>query len=141
MWPEIERYLPEYESAVLSAFDEQGLPSSVRCRAQLNGTEDLTLSPGEGIVFQPGPACLLFHQHDDRLWNLKSFVLRGTLSATESGWRFRPRRFIPGMGIGGLRSYWRLLVNGRKRTVRYLKRRGLKRPQIPWDEFQEMFSG
>lgn len=141
MWSEINRYLPEFDSAVLSAIDQQGRPLSVRCRPHLNGVDDLTLSAAKGMVPQPGPACLLFHQHDDRLWSLKSFVLRGTLNVTDHGWRFEPEQFIPGMGIGGLRSYWRLLVNGRRRTVRYLRKRGLDRPRIPWDEFQEMFTG
>lgn len=141
MWPEIERYLPQFDSAVLTTIDEAGGPFSLRCRPQRTGEDQLTLALPESILFLPGPACLLFHWHDERLWNLKSFVLRGTLEKSVAGWTFRPHKFIPGMGIGGLRSFWRLLVQGRRTTNRYLKQRGLSRPAVPWPEFLQMFSG
>jgi len=43
------------------------------------------------------------------------------------------------MGIGGLLSYVRFLINGRRTTTRYLRRRGLARPPVAWDEFQLVF--
>jgi hypothetical protein len=134
-WP----IMPIYSERQRGAFDEEGRPLSLRCLAEVNGDDSLTLSAAEGILLQPGPACLLFHFHDDRLWNLKSFVLRGQLDNVTQEWIFRLERFIAGMGIGGLRSFWRLLVNGRRRTARYLKKRDLDRPRIPWDEFRQMF--
>jgi prepilin-type N-terminal cleavage/methylation domain-containing protein len=56
--------------------------------------------PG-GTPVQPGPASLLCHRHDENLWNLKSLLVRGTLTRGGGGWIFRPERFVPGAGIGG----------------------------------------
>jgi hypothetical protein len=139
MWSEIKRYLPRFKSAVLTGLDAGGRPFSLRCKPQPDVAGGLRLDlPGE-LPFEPGPACLLFHSHDERLWNLLSFVLRGTLETDPQGWVFHPEQFIPGMGIGGLMSFVRFLRHGRRTTRRYLAKRGLPRPRVPWDEWQAVF--
>ena len=138
MWAQIQRYLPEFDSAVLTGLDETRRPYSLRCSVRLaDRALALTLSPH--MPLQAGPASLLFHKHDERLWNLKSFLLRGPLVERKDDWRFRPETFVPGVGIGGLLSYVRFLVSGRRTTTRYLRQRGLARPQVAWDEFQLVF--
>ena len=146
MWADISRYLPKFNSAVLSGLDTAGRPFSVRCHTQADSANQVLRLQTDAVGFaqwaaplEPGPACLLFHKHDDRLWNLLSFVVRGTLERNEQGWALRPVQFIPGVGIGGLMSYVRFLVDGRRTTNRYLRKRGLARPSIPWHEWQEVF--
>jgi hypothetical protein len=83
---------------------------------------------------RPGPACLLCHRHDENLWNLKSFLVRGILAPDDGGWVFRSGRFMPGAGIGGPMGVVRFVAGSRKTARRYLGKRGLPRPRIPWDE-------
>ena len=136
MWAEITKYLYQFESAVLSGLDEAGYPFSVRCRpyADASGTEVLRIWLPADTPLRPGPASLLCHSHDENLWNLKSFLVRGALSTDERGWSFEPLRFIPGAGIGGLPAMARFFIGSRRDASRYLKTRGLARPRIPWNE-------
>jgi hypothetical protein len=136
MWAEITGHLYEFESAVLSGLDEAGYPFSVRCRPypDASGTEALKIWLPPGTPVRPGPASLLCHSHDENLWNLKSFLVRGALVKDAGGWSFEPCRFIPGMGIGGLPAMIRFFISSRRKASRYLKERNLARPSIPWDE-------
>ena len=135
MWDDIIKHLPDFESAVLTGVDAEGYPFSVRCRPDLDdAAEVLRVQLPSGTPLQPGPAGLLCHKHDENLWKLKSFLVRGTLSRDERGWKFEPLRFIPGAGIGGLPAMARFFTGSRRNAARYLKKRGLARPRIPWDE-------
>ena len=136
MWAEITKHLYQFESAVLSGLDEEGYPFSVRCRPYPDtfGPDVLTVWLPPGTPIRPGPASLLCHSHDENLWNLKSFLVRGVLLRDAGGWTFEPGQFIPGAGIGGMPAMIRFLAGSRRNAGRYLKKRGLKRPHIPWDE-------
>jgi hypothetical protein len=146
MWAEITRHLYRFESAVLSGLDEEGYPFSVRCRpySDVSGAGVLTVWLPPGTPLRPGPASLLCHSHDENLWNLESFLLRGHLVKDAGGWSFEPGQFIPGAGIGGHLGKIRFLTGSRRRARRYLEQRGLARPRIPWDEIKaarKAFSG
>jgi hypothetical protein len=136
MRAEITRHLYEFESAVLSGLDEEGYPFSVRCRPypDTTGAEALKIWLPPGTPIRPGPASLLCHSHDENLWNLKSFLVRGVLVKDAGGWSFEPGRFIPGLGIGGLPAMIRFFFSSRRKASRYLRERNLARPSIPWDE-------
>ena len=136
MWAEITKHLYEFESAVLSGLDEEGYPFSVRCRPYPDtfGPDVLTVWLPPGTPIRPGPASLLCHSHDENLWNLKSFLVRGALKKDAGGWSFEPGQFIPGAGIGGRPAMVQFFISCRRKTSRYLKKRGLARPRIPWDE-------
>ncbi len=137
MWAEIEKYLPLFESAVLNAGDGEGYPYSIRCRPELDRpAEILRLDLAEGTNVQAGPACLLFHSHDEKLWNQKIFLLRGRLEETQEGYVFRPEKFIPSIGIGGPVAILRTIIGARKSAAAYLEKRGLERPSIPWTEVE-----
>jgi hypothetical protein len=41
---------------------------------------------------------------------------------------------VPGAGIGGLVGLVRFIISSRRAANRYLARRGLARPAIPWAE-------
>jgi hypothetical protein len=136
MWDDIMKHLPDFESAVLTGVDAEGYPFSVRCwpYPDAAAAEVLRVQLAADTLIQPGPASLLCHKHDENLWNLKSFLVRGALSRDERGWKFEPLRFIPGAGIGGLPAMARFFIGSRRNAARYLKKRGLARPRIPWDE-------
>lgn len=139
MWDKLSRYLPQFHSAVLTGIDSQGYPFSLRCHPELDaGRQVLRIALPGWLELKPGPASLLCHKHDDRLWNLKSFVVLGTLGQDQDGWSFLPVRLIPGMGVEGLRGYLKFILNGRRMTARYLKQHGLPRPKIPWDEVEAL---
>ena len=141
MFQQIARYLPEFPSAVLSVLDAEGYPYSVRCRPSLDlDRQRLRVPVPAALPLQPGPACLLCHAHDERLWNLKSFVVQGTLARESGGWVLTPLRFIPGMGIGGWRSYLRLLRASRAATRQYFAQRGLTQPRVTWHEYMALFT-
>ena len=136
MWSEITGHLYGFESAVLSGLDEAGYPFSVRCRPypDPSGAEVLRVRLPADTVLRPGPASLLCDRHDENLWNLKGFLVRGVLNKDDGGWSFQPVRFIPGMGIGGLPGMIRFFTRSRRNARRYLEKRGLARPRIPWNE-------
>jgi hypothetical protein len=138
MWPEIVRRLPRFPSAVLTGLDGAGVPVSVRCQPTLHDHAQVlrVLVPDE-LGLAPGPAGLLCHRHDEQLWGLNSFLLRGTLERTGHGWVFRPRQLVPGMDTTPV-SNLRLLRNGRRTAKRYLAARALRRPTMPWDHYKQL---
>lgn len=89
-------------------------------------------------IVESGPASLLCHRHDENLWHLKSFLVRGTLRREGGAWGLQPRRFVPAAGIGGSLGMVRFVLGSRRTTKRYLQRRGLFRPQIPWRPINEL---
>jgi hypothetical protein len=138
MWPEISRRLPGFASAVLTALDAAGDPVSVRCQPTLDHhARVLRVAVPAGLGMVAGPAGLLCHHHDEQLWGLRSFLLRGTLERTGHGWVFRPGQLVPGMDTTAL-SNLRLLRNVRRTARRYLAARGLPRPTIPWEHYQQL---
>ena len=135
MWSEIEKNLAPFETGVLNATDLEGYPYSVRCRPRQD--------PSAGVLrldlavedIQPGPASLLFHSHDEKLWNQKVFLLLGRLEGVGNSRLFRPERPVGGMGLANAA---RMLIGIRRSTTAYLKKRGLPRPTIPWGEIEEV---
>jgi hypothetical protein len=49
---------------------------------------------------------------------------------------FRPEKFIPSIGTGGMTGVVRMLIGARRATAAYLKKRDLARPTIPWAEIE-----
>lgn len=139
MWDEMAGLLATFESGVLTGLDPEGYPYSVRCRPEVDRTARVLRIklPGYAPV-QAGPASLLCHEHDEELWNLRSFLVRGTLAREDGGWAFRPQRFVPGAGVEGARGMARLVTGSRRNARRYLEKRGLSRPRIPWDRINEI---
>lgn len=139
MWAEIEKYLPQFESAVLNARDAEGYPYSVRCGPEHDRPAGILRIDLAGRTdVQPGPASLLCHSHDEKLWNQKIFLLRGRLEVTGEGHAFRPEKFVPSIGTGGPIGMVRMLLGVRKASAAYLKKRGLARPRIPWGEIEAL---
>jgi hypothetical protein len=134
-WARVMAHLPEYRSAVLTGLDTQGYPYSVRCHPRPDAASQvLRISAAPGALIEPGPAGLLCHRHDERLWHQASFLVRGALARDGAAWAFRPTEYVEGMGYGGMLAMVRFVVGARGRAASYLAKRGLPRPSIPWDE-------
>jgi hypothetical protein len=139
MWTDFVKHLGTFSSAVLTGLDKHGYPYSIRCQPVIDHARKvLVIHPSEGIEILPGLGCLLCHSHDERIWNLKSFIARGLIEREEDLLLFRPHQFIPGMGIHGLKGYLRFVADGRRNAKRYLEARGLKRPKVAWNEMEEL---
>jgi hypothetical protein len=137
MWDEILKHLGDFSSAVISGVDRLGYPVSVRCKPEPDDSAQVlrVQLPGSAGI-EAGPASLLCHRHDEKLWDLKSFLVRGSLEQDASGWVLRPSAFVPATGIGGWVALVRFIRDGKRTSSRYLKKRGWPRPRIPWDEIQ-----
>jgi len=142
MWTELVRELNDFPDAVLSCVDTSGYPFSIRCKPDADyGSQCLGIELPEYIDFQSGPAWLLCHRHDEALWNLKSFTVKGLLEQDDRGcWLFTPQKYIPGAGIGGLKAMVKFVQDGRLNTGRYLDKRNLSRPVIAWDTIHAIWS-
>jgi hypothetical protein len=139
MWDRIARSLAGFQNAVLTGIDPDGYPISLRCVPQIDPDRQvLHVQIPLGTAVQPGPADLLCHSHNERLWNFRSFVVHGRLEQESQGWVFHPRHFIPGNGFGGLMSQLKMLLKARRAARRYLEKRGLPRPKIPWASIQAL---
>lgn len=135
MWNDILQHLPDFGSVVLTGVDAEGYPFSVRCRPRTDeGARVLRAQLPEYVSVRPGRASLLCHEHDENLWNLKSFLVRGDLRNDGREWNFYPKTFVPGVAVGGLMGMVRFVIGSRETTNRYLRKRGLARPVVPWKE-------
>jgi len=139
MWDEIKKYLAMFPNAVLTGIDADGYPFSVRCLPmQDEAKQGLRIAGVADGRLQPGPAGILCHSHDEKLWDLKSFQIHGKLERATDGWVFTPERFIAGQGLQGMAGQLQGLSKARADAGRYLEKRGLARPQVQWGVFQAL---
>jgi hypothetical protein len=116
---------------VLTARDAAGYPVSVRTPVQVDDTRhELYVKVAPGAEPESGPASLLFHQHNEQLWDLQIVFVRGELTHTSDGWVFRPQPLAPPPNA------LRMILNCRKTARAYLRKRGLDRPSIPWERLK-----
>jgi len=138
VWDDLVRSLAKYPTAVLTVTDAAGYPFSLRCVPEPDPARQVlkvTLPPY--LHVQAGPAGLLCHFHDDLLWNQTNFVAYGALEPDGSGWVFRAARMIEGSGAG--MGFVRQVRSGRSSARRYLDRRGLSWPQVPWARLHAIY--
>jgi hypothetical protein len=138
-YAEVVRRLPTYRSAVLGVQRGDDLPSLRRVQVAVDaGARTFRLEDPTGEPLSAGPASLLLHRHNDRLWDLHNFVVLGELAHHDDGWVFVPTRFVRGSDgldpVAVVRAVWQM----RRSADRYLSRRKLDRPQIDWDEFKRV---
>lgn len=133
MWTELTQAMASFPDAVLTGVDAQGFPSSVRCRPRPDpALRAVHIDRAPGVVLCDGPASLLCHSHDRNLWRLRSLLIRGELTATGTDWIFHPVALVPGTGLAGPIGDVRSFLAARQRAGRYLARRRLPRPKVPW---------
>src|SRR6266480_6916084 len=75
---DLTRNLKKYQRAVLAGMDAMGCPFSVRCVPEMDANAQvLRVQLPPGVQLQSGPASPLCHEHNELLWNMESFLLRG----------------------------------------------------------------
>ena len=138
MWDDLVRDLGTYPSAVLTVTDAAGHPYSIRCTPEPDPARQvLRVTVPAYVHAQAGPAGLLCHFHDDLLWSQTNFVAFGALEPDGTGWVFRATRLIEGAGAG--MSLLRQLRGGRRGAQRYLDKRGLSWPPVPWARLRAIY--
>lgn len=139
MWNEIVSNLQKFSSVVLTGTDAKGYPFSVRCNPEVDQARQvLRIGLSNDIPIQPGAAGLMCHSHDEFLWKLKAFLVRGNLEQDDQGWVFRPQKFIPGGGIGSPVGDMKAMFKTREAANRYLQKRELPRPSVPWSDIKAL---
>jgi hypothetical protein len=137
MWNKLVKSLAEYQNAVLTGVDAESYPFSVRCTPQPDPSRQvLHVNLPLDAEVQPGPAWLLCHSHDELLWNLKIFSLRGALERETSGWVFRPERITQAGGTTNPFDMIKSLVKAQRTARKYIQKRGLAWPSVPWKDIQ-----
>jgi len=124
--------LGQFPSAVVTGTDPDGYPVSFRCRPVKDPSGVLRIEVPAWTGLVPGPASLMAHIHDEQVWNQRSFVSKGTIEVTGDGLVFRPATFAWTMGGSALDTL-RQLRKFRRTAVRYIERRGMAWPAVPWD--------
>lgn len=139
MWDKTRAAIRAYDSLVLTFCDEAGYPYSMRCRPRLLEREQaIELDLPAHVPVKPGKASLLGHKHDQEMWSLASFLVRGTLAHEGGRWLFRPTQFTPGSPEGPL-DLIRFMFATRKTAANYLRRRNLPRPSVNWQEIKALW--
>jgi hypothetical protein len=126
----------DFTGAVLTAMDSSGYPVSLRCRPSPSSDESAVRLPAPGwFDGLPGPASLMCHSHDNKLWKLHGFFVRGELDRDGDELVFHPTFFRRSIG-GSPVEILRLALQTRRAARRYLKQRRLERPQVPWKRIE-----
>ena len=140
MWNDILDALEAYDSAVLTGFDAREFPFSMRMLPQADRQQRrIYLDVPAQSRIQPGKASLLMHSHNEQLWDMTQFLIRGTLVHSHNGWYFVPQQAQGSVsapkGLDILRSIRRM----RRSAGSFLKREGLPRPKVDWKAINELF--
>lgn len=136
MWTEAAKWLAKYPDVVVTALDEDGYPVSVRqaTSAYDAATGELPVALAETLKPAPGPAGLLCHSHDEKLWNQTAIAIKGTLEHRGDDWVFVSTAFTPPPRLAPVQ----MLKRVRASTDRYLARRGLQPPVVNWAAIAEI---
>jgi hypothetical protein len=126
-----------YPSAVLTTLDPDGFPRSTR--VQVAASADHFVLPAS-LEVQEGPASLLCHRHNEHTWGLSSVVVVGDVRRRQAGMAFEVRRVIPGASANPL-TLVGMMGEARATAGRYLERRGLERPVVPWEAYERLAHG
>jgi hypothetical protein len=136
VWTEAATALSRYDEAVLTAIDAQGYPFSVRVRTADYDATTGVLSAEFPAALAPvaGPANLLCHFHDEKMWNIRSVHVRGRLERRDDAWDFVSTAFTAPSRLGPIA----MVRNANASARRYLARRGLGRPAVDWAAVKEI---
>jgi hypothetical protein len=136
VWAEAAKWLSKFDETVLTALDADGYPVSIRVNPRNYDTTTGTLP----VVFPSalqvvdGPANLLSHSHDEKLWKLNMIQVKGRLERRDDGWVFRTTAF----GAPAKLAFVQFLRSNSASAQKYLDKRGLKRPAVNWVAVKEI---
>jgi hypothetical protein len=136
VWAEAANWLGKFDEAVLTVLDADGYPLSVRVDAHAYdaGTGRLPAALPDVLDAAEGPANLLCHYHDEKLWKLKAIQVRGRLEKRDGEWDFVTTSFEPPSKL----ALFAFLKGTGVAARKYLDRRGLKRPEVNWASVDEI---
>jgi hypothetical protein len=136
VWGEAAKWLTKFDDAVVTVTGAHGYPASVRVDPR-----DYDASTGELVVALPevlgaaeGPANLMCHSHDEKLWSLQMLSIKGSLGARGDTWVFHSERFDPPSKL----AFVSFVRNARRSGQRYLDKRGLARPDVNWSAIKDV---
>ncbi len=136
MWDEAAKWLGKFDETVLTGVDAEGYPVSIRVspRDYDAATGTLTAAfPSAWRVIE-GPANLLSHSHDEKLWHLNMIQVKGRLEARDGGWVFQSTSFDAPSKL----AFFHFLRGISAAAQKYLDKRGLKRPPVNWSAVKEI---
>lgn len=135
MWAEAAKWLRKYNDAVLTALDADGYPVSLRIshEAYDAATGELVADIPEELHAAEGPANLLCHYHDEKMWNISAVQIKGRICQRDGRWVFVSTRFDAPSKLAML--YF--IRNARNSGQKYLDKRGLSRPEVDWVAIKE----
>jgi hypothetical protein len=121
VWTEAAKFLSNFDEAVLTVLDVEGYPVSVRLSTPnydaTTGELPATLLEALGAV--AGPAGLLCHYHDEKLWSLNVVHVKGRLEKRGGDWVFVSTRFTAPPRV----PMWGFMTNLRASGQKYLDKR------------------
>lgn len=142
MWSEAAKRLADYREAIVTALDPEGYPASIRQPAPRYdpATGEFTVEWPSGLAVSEGPAVVLCHSHDEKLWNIRQLQIKGRLERRDDRLVFLSTGFrAPAASQLGI--FLRLARDMRKAGKRYLDRRGLKKPIVNWRALNALRAG
>jgi hypothetical protein len=136
MWDDAAKWLNKFDEAVLTALDKEGYPVSVRVNPRnydaTTGTLSVTLPDTLGAV--AGPANLMAHYHDEKLWKLNAIGIKGRLEDHGNTWVFQSAHFDAPSKL----AFVQFLKGAGASAQKYLDKRGLERPPVNWAAVKEV---
>jgi len=134
-WAEAAKCLAKYPDVVVTACDVDGYPISVRQATSAYDavTGEMPVPLAEALRPAPGPAGLLCHSHNEKLWNQTTLTVKGRLERREDNWVFVGTAFTP----PSLLAIPQMIKRARASTNRYIANRKLEAPQINWAAIAE----
>ena len=136
MSAEAAKWLNKFDEAVLTVVDSDGYPASVRVdpRDYDVATGELPTTLPDELHAAEGPANLLCHSHDEKMWNIQMVSLKGHVEKRQDAWIFVVEDFQPPSKL----VFLSFIGGARKAGTKYLEKRGLKRPEVNWTAIKEI---
>jgi hypothetical protein len=136
VWAEAAKWLSKFDEAVLTGLDADGYPISVRVKAGDYDatTGSLPASFPSALRVVEGPANVLAHSHDEKMWHLNMIQIKGRLESRDGGWVFQSTNFDAPSKLAFIQFVRRNSAAAHK----YLDKRGIKRPQVNWSAVKEI---
>ncbi len=136
VWAKAAKWLGKFDEAVLTMLDSDGYPVSVRVnsRAYDAATGELPATLPGALRIVDGPANLLCHYHDEKLWKLNAITIKGRLENRNGSWVFASTAFNAPSKLAMLSFIKGVRSAGQK----YLDKRGLDRPEVDWAAAKEI---
>jgi len=136
VWAEAANWLGKFDEAVLTGIDDDGYPVSVRINARdydaATGALPVTVPAELRVV--AGPANVLAHSHDEKLWKLTMIQIKGRLESRDGGWVFQSTKFDAPAKL----AFVQFLRSNSASAQKYLDKRGLARPPVNWAAAKEI---